>query len=155
MTCENVIFRVMAAWLAAPGAGKMPAHGASSQPPIHVSHVEPAGLDDADGCRCADAESMSRTGRQSTGVLVPEGLWRSLAACQSADPDLFFPVSSSGQSMEQVAKAKVICAGCRVRRECLAFALRTHQVHGVWGGMSEQERYQLLRADRPQPSRRD
>ena len=105
--------------------------------------------------RCADAESMSRTGRQSTGVLVPEGLWRSLAACQSADPDLFFPVSSSGQSMEQVAKAKVICAGCRVRRECLAFALRTHQVHGVWGGMSEQERYQLLRADRPQPSRRD
>jgi len=99
--------------------------------------------------RCADAESMSRTGRQSTGVLVPEGLWRSLAACQSADPDLFFPVSSSGQSMEQVAKAKVICAGCRVRRECLAFALRTHQVHGVLGGMSEQERHQVLRTDRP------
>ena len=92
---------------------------------------------------------MSRFGCRSTGVLVPEGQWRSLAACQSADPDLFFPVSSSGQSLEQVAKAKAICAGCRVRRECLAFALRTHQVHGVWGGMSELERQQVLRTDRP------
>jgi WhiB family transcriptional regulator, redox-sensing transcriptional regulator len=85
---------------------------------------------------------MSRTSRQSTGLLVHQENWRSLAACQSADPDLFFPVSSSGQSIAQVAQAKAICAGCQVRRECLAFALRTHQVHGVWGGLSEQERYQ-------------
>jgi hypothetical protein len=42
-----------------------------------------------------------------------------------------------------VAEAKAICAGCQVRRDCLAFALRTHQVHGVWGGLSEQERYPL------------
>jgi WhiB family redox-sensing transcriptional regulator len=69
--------------------------------------------------------------------------WRSLAACQSADPDLFFPISSSGQSAAQVVQAKAICAGCQVRRECLAFALRTRQVHGVWGGLSEQERYAL------------
>jgi WhiB family transcriptional regulator, redox-sensing transcriptional regulator len=68
-------------------------------------------------------------------------LWRSLAACQSADPDLFFPISLSGQSTAQVVQAKAICAGCQVRRECLAFALRTQQVHGVWGGLSEQERY--------------
>lgn len=81
------------------------------------------------------------------GLLVPEDQWRSLAACQSADPDLFFPISSSGQSMAQVAEAKAICAACRVRRECLAFALSTHQVHGVWGGMSEQERHLVPRAD--------
>ena len=35
--------------------------------------------------------------------------WRSAAACQFADPDLFFPVSSSGLSLEQVAEAKQIC----------------------------------------------
>ena len=46
------------------------------------------------------------------------------------DPDLFFPVSASGSSVTQVAEAKAICAGCRVQCECLAFALRTHQVHG-------------------------
>jgi hypothetical protein len=32
--------------------------------------------------------------------------WRSDAACLSADPDLFFPVSSSGPSLEQVTKTE-------------------------------------------------
>ena len=80
------------------------------------------------------------------GSLVRQENWRSLAACRSADPDLFFPVSSSGASVAQVAEAKAICAGCQVRRDCLAFALRTHQDHGVWGGLSEQERYPLRSA---------
>jgi WhiB family transcriptional regulator, redox-sensing transcriptional regulator len=80
------------------------------------------------------------------GSLVRQENWRSLAACRSADPDLFFPVSSSGASLAQVAEAKAICARCQVRRDCLAFALRTHQVHGVWGGLSEQERYALWSA---------
>jgi len=43
-------------------------------------------------------------------------------------------------------KANAICAKCPVRRECLAFALRTDQVHGMWGGMSEQERRALRSA---------
>jgi WhiB family redox-sensing transcriptional regulator len=73
--------------------------------------------------------------------------WRSAAGCRSADPDLFFPLSSSGRALDQVAEAKAICTGCRVRRECLAFALSTGQLHGVWGGLSEQERYLLWRAD--------
>jgi len=97
--------------------------------------------------RSADAEPMPHTSRRFMALLVPEDQWRSLAACQSADPDLFFPISSSGGSGAQVAEAKAICARCRVRRECLAFALRTHQVHGVWGGMSEQERRLVPRAD--------
>ena len=83
---------------------------------------------------------MSRTSLVSAGRLAPGENWRSLAACQSADPDLFFPISSHGPALAQVARAKAICAGCQVRRECLAFAVRTHQVHGVWGGLSEQER---------------
>src|SRR6185437_13703260 len=137
-------------------AGKMPMHGASrvseQLQATHDRYAEPAGLDDVDGWRSADAEPMSHTSRRLMGLLIPEDQWRSLAACQSADPDLFFPISSSGQSMAQVAEAKAICAGCRVRRECLAFALRTHQAHGVWGGMSEQERHLAPRADgQPRP----
>lgn len=66
--------------------------------------------------------------------------WRLLAACRSAEPDLFFPVSSSGKSLEQVNEAKAVCARCLVRRQCLAFALLTRQVHGIWGGLTEQER---------------
>ena len=66
--------------------------------------------------------------------------WRSAAACRSADPELFFPISASGPAREQAAEAKAICAICRVRRECLTFALRTGQHHGIWGGTTEDER---------------
>jgi WhiB family transcriptional regulator, redox-sensing transcriptional regulator len=66
--------------------------------------------------------------------------WRSAAACQDTDPDLFFPVSGSGKSLEQVDRAKAICAACPVRRDCLAFALRIGQADGIWGGLTEEER---------------
>jgi WhiB family redox-sensing transcriptional regulator len=67
------------------------------------------------------------------------GHWRQLAACRHADPELFFPVSASGLCLDQVVRAKAICAGCRVKRQCLVFALDTRQQHGVWAGMTEQE----------------
>jgi WhiB family transcriptional regulator, redox-sensing transcriptional regulator len=66
--------------------------------------------------------------------------WRQLDVCRHGDPELFFPVSASGPSLDQITQAKAICARCPVRRQCLAFALDTRQNHGVWGGMSEQER---------------
>jgi Transcription factor WhiB len=53
-------------------------------------------------------------------------------ACRHADPELFFPVSPSGPSLDQITQAKAICAGCPVRQQCLAFALDTRQDHGVW-----------------------
>jgi WhiB family transcriptional regulator, redox-sensing transcriptional regulator len=72
--------------------------------------------------------------------IIASGHWRSAAACRSADPELFFPISNSGKSLEQIAKAKAICAGCQVQAECLAFALRTQQAYGIWGGVTEEER---------------
>ena len=66
--------------------------------------------------------------------------WRSLAACLSADPDLFFPISSTGPAERQIARAKVICSGCPVRRECLEFAVTHDQTHGIWGGTTPQDR---------------
>jgi WhiB family transcriptional regulator, redox-sensing transcriptional regulator len=71
----------------------------------------------------------------------PRADWRDHAACQSADPELFFPISPVGPPLDQAERrAKALCATCPVRRECLQFALATRQAHGVWGGMSEQER---------------
>jgi len=66
--------------------------------------------------------------------------WRLAAACRFADPELFFPVSATGRSIDQVALAKSVCAECIVRRQCLEFALATREPHGVWGGMTEEER---------------
>jgi WhiB family transcriptional regulator, redox-sensing transcriptional regulator len=77
--------------------------------------------------------------------LLVRGRWRALAGCRTTDPDLFFPVSVSGRSLAQVTEAKAICAACPVRPECLAFAIETGQVHGIWGGLTEEERRQALR----------
>jgi WhiB family redox-sensing transcriptional regulator len=70
--------------------------------------------------------------------------WWSLAACQSADPDLFFPISASGPARVQVERAKAVCAGCPVRTDCLGYALAAGPLQGVWGGLTEEER-RLLR----------
>jgi len=66
--------------------------------------------------------------------------WRSEAACLSADPDLFFPISTTGPAEKQIARAKRVCAECVVRRECLEFALAHDQVYGIWGGTTPDDR---------------
>lgn len=74
--------------------------------------------------------------------------WRAHGACVSADPDLFFPISTHGASRRQEQRAKAICAVCHVHTECLAFAVETRQVHGVWGGLGEKELRRLRRSRR-------
>jgi WhiB family redox-sensing transcriptional regulator len=70
--------------------------------------------------------------------------WWSDAACSTADPELFFPVSSLGPALRQVAQAKALCARCHVQQACLGYALDTGPVQGIWGGTTEAER-QLVR----------
>jgi WhiB family transcriptional regulator, redox-sensing transcriptional regulator len=84
-----------------------------------------------------------------------QGDWWRSAACQEADPELFFPVAAHGPGAREVARAKAVCAACRVRRQCLQYALATHQLHGVWGGTSEDERQLQARREREQRERRD
>ncbi len=72
--------------------------------------------------------------------------WRQRAACIDEDPELFFPVGTTGQALEQLEQAKAVCHTCEVRDECLQWALETHQDSGVWGGMSEEERRALRRS---------
>lgn len=74
--------------------------------------------------------------------------WWSRAACSTADPDLFFPISSAGPAVRQVARAKAICAHCEIQQACLNYALDAGPVQGVWGGMTEDERKLLVRRER-------
>jgi WhiB family redox-sensing transcriptional regulator len=74
--------------------------------------------------------------------------WRSVGACLSADPDLFFPISTIGPAEQQIARAKTICAGCGVRQECLEFALTHDQTYGIWGGTTPQDRQRDRRRQR-------
>jgi WhiB family redox-sensing transcriptional regulator len=66
------------------------------------------------------------------------------------DPDLFFPVGSTGPAIAQLEAAKAVCATCPVSAECLQWALATGQDSGVWGGTSEEERRAMRRAVRPE-----
>jgi len=71
--------------------------------------------------------------------------WRQQAVCRDTDPELFFPVGSTGQAVLQLSKAKETCNQCTVKIECLRFAIDTNQDSGVWGGTSEEERRVLRR----------
>lgn len=66
--------------------------------------------------------------------------WEQLAACATADPELFFPNPS-----DEAVEAKRICARCTVSEECLSGALRTSDnEHGVRGGLTAGERQKLV-----------
>jgi WhiB family redox-sensing transcriptional regulator len=80
--------------------------------------------------------------------------WRSAGACRSADPDLFFPLSSVGPAERQIVRAKMICAECGVRQECLDFALSHDQVYGIWGGTTRDDRQRERRRRRRAAARR-
>lgn len=72
-------------------------------------------------------------------LFTPEP-WTEHAACASLPPDLFFP--SRGH---ETSTAKAVCAECPVCEECLDYALRRGEKHGIWGGTSEADRRKLRR----------
>jgi len=69
--------------------------------------------------------------------------WRDYAACRDTDPDLFFPVGTTGSAIEQIESAKAVCRQCDAQTLCLEFAMATNQDSGIWGGTSEDERRKL------------
>ena len=74
---------------------------------------------------------------------IEDDEWRDHAACRDTNPDLFFPVGTTGPAIEQIDQAKAVCRECPSQSPCLEFALMTNQDSGVWGGTSEEERRKL------------
>ncbi|GGV51279.1 WhiB family transcriptional regulator [Streptomyces spectabilis] len=71
--------------------------------------------------------------------------WRHYAVCREEDPELFFPIGSTGPALLQIDEAKAVCRRCPVIEQCLRWALESGQQHGVWGGLSEDDRHNLKR----------
>ncbi|HTW19523.1 MAG TPA: WhiB family transcriptional regulator [Mycobacteriales bacterium] len=71
--------------------------------------------------------------------------WRHRAACRDEDPELFFPIGTTGPALRQVDEAKAVCQRCDAIEECLIWALDSGQDAGVWGGLDEDERRALKR----------
>jgi WhiB family transcriptional regulator, redox-sensing transcriptional regulator len=71
--------------------------------------------------------------------------WRAEALCRDTDPELFFPIGTTGAALVQIEHARAVCRQCPVQADCLDFALSTNQDSGIWGGTSEEERRVLRR----------
>jgi WhiB family redox-sensing transcriptional regulator len=84
----------------------------------------------------------------SAGGGEPKVEWLDRARCRDEDPELFFPVGTTGPAATQLDEAKAVCDPCEVREICLEWALLTGQDAGIWGGLSEEERRALRRARR-------
>lgn len=71
--------------------------------------------------------------------------WSERAACRDdPDPDDWHPVGNGGTTGAGADRAKGICNGdCPVRRECLDYALARRGIHGIWGGLDDEQRRKL------------
>ena len=72
-------------------------------------------------------------------VMTPEEAaeltWQDQALCAQSDPEEWYP-----EPGDSVNRPKRICRQCPVRVECLAYAMDRDEPHGLWGGLSREER---------------
>ncbi len=72
-----------------------------------------------------------------------EQLWQQGAACRGPNQAIFFPpprLERRSEKRLREARAKEICLSCPVRQPCLEYALTIREQHGIWGGLTENER---------------
>ena len=77
--------------------------------------------------------------------MKPIHRWQQRGACIEEDPELFFPLGTTGPALRQIEIAKQVCRRCEVADSCLDWALRSGQDAGIWGGLDELERRTLRR----------
>lgn len=107
------------------------------------------------GANQVDQYPRGMNGRALDRVYTPQP-WKAQASCRDVDPDLFYP-GPGHLGRQDAAKAKAVCAACKVRLDCLAYAMAHNEEHGIWGGTTEKDRRLLrtaLRTIARQPTRR-
>ena len=73
--------------------------------------------------------------------------WQLRAACRGPETWIFFPPTHPERKDERdarEARAKEICERCPVNSDCREYALRTREPYGIWGGLTEVERQDVL-----------
>lgn len=92
---------------------------------------------------------MAERSRQP-GPITTEWEWQYRGACVGMDSSLFFHPDGErgGTRRRRGERAKAICATCPVIDRCRDHALASHEPYGVWGGMTEEERYAILHVHR-------
>ncbi|RSD09179.1 WhiB family transcriptional regulator [Amycolatopsis eburnea] len=72
--------------------------------------------------------------------------WQLDGSCRNASSAIFFhPEWERGSARRQrEATAKAICEHCPVLETCRNHALEAQEPYGVWGGLSESDREEIL-----------
>ncbi|MGI8664402.1 MAG: WhiB family transcriptional regulator [Acidimicrobiales bacterium] len=80
-------------------------------------------------------------------ALRTDDSWQLKAACRGPQAAVFFPPSHferKDEKLEREHRAKAICGTCPARKPCLDFAIEIREPHGIWGGLNETERKQVM-----------
>jgi WhiB family transcriptional regulator, redox-sensing transcriptional regulator len=72
--------------------------------------------------------------------------WQWEGACMGVDSSVFFaPEAERGAKRHRrEERAKALCATCPVIKRCREHALQAQEPYGVWGGLTELERAQVI-----------
>jgi WhiB family redox-sensing transcriptional regulator len=76
--------------------------------------------------------------------------WLDKAVCVQVGGDLFFP-----EKGEYTDQAKAMCRSCEARVSCLAWALKSGERAGIFGGFTERPRLAITRQHRAGKSLED
>jgi hypothetical protein len=66
------------------------------------------------------------------------------APCENA-PDMFFIDEQDPLGREKMRISRALCADCPIKMKCLQYALEANEAHGIWGGLTRNERNVLKR----------
>ena len=70
--------------------------------------------------------------------------WVADAACSGhPEHEIFFSEKETCKANYQ--RAKLICSGCPVWKDCLDYSMRNYEQFGIWGGLTIKERTSLRR----------
>jgi WhiB family redox-sensing transcriptional regulator len=77
---------------------------------------------------------------------VKAASWQEAGACRDGPASDFYPPLHTERKHERAARerrAKLVCASCPVRVECLEHAIAVDERYGIWGGLNQEERRHL------------
>ena len=86
--------------------------------------------------------------RRLPAAVTDQWDWQLQGACRGMDSAFFFhPEGERGAArVGREARAKQVCQGCPVIEQCRKHALAVEEPYGVWGGLSESERDEIIRS---------
>lgn len=95
---------------------------------------------------------MTATSRHFRAATIPTSTagaddWRQRAACRDAlHPDAWYAYGRERTaSVDPYADARIVCRACPVAAECLTWALEHDPDHGLYGGVTPDERAEMRR----------